>query len=70
MSTDSPADFRAGDDSHSHRYTADLAQQIELRWQDRWEAEHTFEAPNPAGPLADTSGLAGRPKLFVLDMFP
>ena len=45
--------------------------EIELRWQDRWDAEGTFEAPNPAGPLADPEGVAGRgPKLFILDMFP
>ena len=30
----------------------------------------TFEAPNPAGPLADPGAVAGRPKLFLLDMFP
>ena len=58
------------DDTPRHRYTAALAQQIEARWQDRWEAEGTFEAPNPAGPLADLDRLQDRPKLFVLDMFP
>jgi leucyl-tRNA synthetase len=52
------------------RYSSTLASDIEARWQERWEREHTFEAPNPAGPLADESRLAGRPKLFVLDMFP
>jgi len=52
------------------RYTADLARDIETKWQDRWEAEGTFEAPNPAGPLADPERVSGRPKLFVLDMFP
>ena len=57
-------------DSPRLRYTADLARDIEVKWQDRWEADGTFEAPNPAGPLADTERLAGRPKLFVLDMFP
>jgi leucyl-tRNA synthetase len=52
------------------RYTAELAADIEARWQDRWEAEGTFRAPNPAGPLAEPEAIAGRPKLFVLDMFP
>ncbi len=47
-----------------------LAAEIEARWQDRWEAERTFEAPNPAGPLADPDRVGGRPKLFILDMFP
>ncbi len=52
------------------RYDAALAAQIETRWQDLWEANGTFNAPNPAGPLADASAVADRPKLFVLDMFP
>ncbi len=53
-----------------HRYTAALAQEIETRWQDRWEREGTFHAPNPAGVWADEEAVAGREKLFVLDMFP
>jgi len=57
-------------DTPAHRYTAALAQQLEQGWQDRWEHERTFEAPNPAGPLADPERLAGRRKLFILDMFP
>ncbi len=64
------ANSAAGGDVPAHRYTAALAQQIEQKWQDRWEAEGTFEAPNPAGPLAEPDKVAGRPKLFVLDMFP
>ena len=53
-----------------HRYTAELAERIETAWQDRWEAEGTFEAPNPAGPMAEPEKVAARPKKFVLDMFP
>ena len=41
------------------RYNARLANEIEARWQDRWEADGTFNAPNPAGPLA--AGLTGWP---------
>ena len=53
------------------RYGAGLAAQIEAKWQDRWETDRTFFAPNPEGPLADGfESMAGRPKLFVLDMFP
>src|SRR5262245_38155706 len=52
-----------------YQYTAGLAAEIESRWQDRWEAEGTFAAPNPAGPLADPELVAGRPMMFVLDMF-
>jgi leucyl-tRNA synthetase len=58
-------------DTPPHRYTAALAQEIELGWQERWEAEHTFETPNPAGLLGDPELMAARgEKLFVLDMFP
>lgn len=59
------------DDQPTFRYSAASAQDIERRWQDRWEAEGTFEAPNPAGPLADPERTEElRDKLFVLDMFP
>ena len=53
------------------RYTAAMAQDIELAWQDRWEEEGTFSAPNPAGPWAEPEKVAERgEKLVVLDMFP
>lgn len=53
------------------RYTAALADEIERRWQDTWEREGTFHAPNPTGPLADPEHpRAGAEKLYVLDMFP
>ena len=51
-----------------HRYTAELAGQIEVAWQDRWQEEGTFHAPNPAGPWAEPEKVGGREK-FVLDMF-
>lgn len=57
-------------DKPAYRYDAALAATIEQRWQDRWEAEGTFEAPNPSGPLAEPEKVDGREKLFVLDMFP
>ncbi len=60
----------AGADVPPYRYTATMAAGIEARWQDRWEAKHTFEAPNPAGPMAEPERVAGRDKLYVLDMFP
>jgi len=53
-----------------HRYTAELAGQIEVAWQDRWQEQGTFHAPNPAGPWAEPEKVAGREKLLVLDMFP
>ena len=55
----------------SYRYTAKLAGEIEAHWQDRWETEGTFHAPNPAGPWAEPEKIDSRgEKLFVLDMFP
>ncbi|MEV6701476.1 leucine--tRNA ligase [Streptomyces sp. NPDC051453] len=57
-----------------HRYTATMAADIEARWQDFWDADGTYEAPNPSGDLAgDTEAartLAAKPKKFVMDMFP
>jgi leucyl-tRNA synthetase len=53
-----------------HRYTAAMAEQIEARWQDFWDADGTYEAPNPKGDLAGDSSLVAKPKKFVMDMFP
>ena len=75
--TTHPADstgFAAGTGSGGQapfRYDARLASQIESRWQDRWEKNGTFHTPNPKGPLAEGfDRVAGRPKFFVMDMFP
>ncbi|MEY4607045.1 MAG: leucyl-tRNA synthetase [Actinomycetota bacterium] len=57
-------------DTPAHRYTGALAGVIEARWHDRWDAEGTFDTPNPAGPLADAAAVGSRPKRFILDMFP
>ncbi|MGA9715604.1 MAG: leucine--tRNA ligase [Aeromicrobium sp.] len=55
-----------------HRYTAALADQIEQRWQNRWESEGTFWAANPVGDLAVSADEAGAlgDKFFIMDMFP
>ncbi|MEU5698932.1 leucine--tRNA ligase [Streptomyces aurantiacus] len=53
-----------------HRYTAALAADIEARWQDFWDAEGTYEAPNPSGDLAGDPDLVAKPKKFIMDMFP
>src|SRR5436190_1600498 len=59
------------DEVSPYRYNARLANEIEQRWQDRWEKERTFWTPNPTGPLADGyERVADRSKLYVLDMFP
>jgi len=61
----------AAEPTPPHRYTAALAGQIEARWQERWESEGTFRAPNPVGPLAEPDHpAAGHPKFFIMDMFP
>ena len=66
-----PAAESTSPEAPPHRYTAALAGQIELAWQDRWQKEGTFRAPNPSGPLSEGfEKVADRPKLFVLDMFP
>jgi leucyl-tRNA synthetase len=58
-------------DETPFRYTAAMAQGIEVGWQDRWEEQGTFEAPNPAGPWAEPDKVAQLgEKLVVLDMFP
>ncbi len=66
-----PMSHGRASDTPPHRYTSGLAAKIELRWQDRWESEGTFEAPNPVGDLAGPAG-ADLPddKYFLMDMFP
>ncbi|MBV9384552.1 MAG: class I tRNA ligase family protein, partial [Streptosporangiaceae bacterium] len=59
------------DEARPFRYDARLANEIELKWQDRWEREGTFQSPNPAGALSGGfAAMAGRPKFYLLDMFP
>ncbi|MEU3222473.1 leucine--tRNA ligase [Streptomyces sp. NPDC006976] len=60
----------AADAAATHRYTAAMAADIEARWQDFWDAEGTYEAPNPTGDLASDPELAAKPKKFIMDMFP
>ncbi|WP_282695099.1 leucine--tRNA ligase [Streptomyces sp. CC208A] len=60
----------AAETAAPHRYTAAMAADIEARWQDAWDAEGTYEAPNPSGDLAGDPEVAARPKKFVMDMFP
>ena len=50
------------------RYTAQLAGEIENKWQDLWDERGTFYADNPEGDLA--GDLATRQPFFLLDMFP
>jgi len=50
----------------AHRYDADLAQRLELKWQQLWAQRDTFVQPNPGQPGFDPA----RPKFYCLDMFP
>lgn len=52
-----------------HRYTAELANTIEQKWQAHWREHGTFNAPNPVGDLAAGEELP-KDKLNVQDMFP
>ncbi|MEH0423332.1 leucine--tRNA ligase [Streptomyces sp. B21-083] len=67
MSETNPA---AAEVAAPHRYTAAMAADIEARWQDFWDAEGTYAAPNPSGDLAGDPELAAKPKKFIMDMFP
>ena len=62
-----------------HRYTAAMADEIELRWQQRWDEEGTFFADNPVGELRGTApsleeavaaGSSAPEKMYIMDMFP
>src|SRR5204863_3906422 len=48
------------------RYTARIADLIEMKWQAHWEAEGTFRQPNPGEKGFD----GARAKFYCLDMFP
>ncbi|WP_369379048.1 leucine--tRNA ligase [Streptomyces sp. cg36] len=60
----------AAESAAPHRYTAAMAADIEARWQDFWDAEGTYAAPNPSGDLAGDPAVVARPKKFIMDMFP
>ncbi|WP_405879704.1 leucine--tRNA ligase [Streptomyces sp. NBC_01136] len=68
MSETNPA--AASEVAAPHRYTAAMAAEIEARWQDFWDAEGTYEAPNPSGDLAGDPVQVAKPKKFIMDMFP
>ncbi|MFD6416310.1 leucine--tRNA ligase [Streptomyces sp. NPDC060194] len=72
--TNSAAESAAQQSAAPFKYVAALAADIEARWQDVWEAEGTYEAPNPRGDLAGADAaaraLAERPEKFIMDMFP
>ena len=63
-----------------HRYTAAVADEIERRWQQRWDEDGTFYADNPVGELrgsaesleaaAAATTSAASEKMYIMDMFP
>lgn len=55
-------------DTPQYRYTAEMAGDLEAKWQRIWDETGAFNADNPSGPLA--GDLAKREKYFILDMFP
>ncbi|GAA0678178.1 leucine--tRNA ligase [Kitasatospora atroaurantiaca] len=72
MSETTPASGAAEAATEPFRYGAALAAEIESRWQDVWEKEGTFNAPNPAGALSDAAAgdVSAKPHSFIMDMFP
>ena len=46
-------------DTPQHRYTAELAGEIERAWQETWAGSGTFNVPNPVGSLASAGRSAG-----------
>ncbi|GAA2257857.1 leucine--tRNA ligase [Kitasatospora cystarginea] len=72
MSETTPASAAVEAAGEPFRYSAALAAEIESRWQDVWEKEGTFNAPNPVGALVDpTAGdVTAKPHSFIMDMFP
>ncbi|MDX3803514.1 leucine--tRNA ligase [Streptomyces sp. AK04-3B] len=70
MSETNPAAAAVPAEAAPHRYTAAMAAEIEARWQDFWDAEGTYAAPNPQGDLAGDPEMVARPKKFIMDMFP
>ena len=57
------------DSDFPFRYDAALANEIELKWQDKWDVDHTYYTPNPVGPMAEGFD-SSKTKQFILDMFP
>jgi leucyl-tRNA synthetase len=64
--TSSGSDTAAAPETAPFRYTAALANEIEPRWQERWEETQAFRALGPGDEGFDPS----RPKFYCLDMFP
>ena len=55
-------------DTPQYRYTAEMAGDLEAKWQRNWDETGAFNADNPSGSLAGNR--AKHDKYFILDMFP
>lgn len=55
-------------DTPQYRYTAEMAGNLEAKWQRIWDETGAFNADNPSGSLV--GDLAKHEKYFILDMFP
>ena len=61
----------ADDEMPPFRYNNNIVNEIEARWQQSWQEQGTFDAPNPRGPLSEHfEAVRQRPHTFVMDMFP
>ncbi len=57
-------------DDSKFRYGAALAERIELKWQQTWSDQGTFETPDPVGDRSAGIVLDPARKFFIMDMFP
>ncbi len=62
----------ANQDEPKYRYTAALANSIELKWQKYWDDNGTFYAANVSGKLTDQNGhhAGKRTPYYAISMFP
>ncbi len=56
----------SGESEHPFRYSAALANEIEVKWQAKWDADGVYTTKNPGDDGFDAS----KPKFFCMDMFP
>lgn len=73
MSTAASSVNSPQDGEPTFRYNANLAEEIEIKWQDIWEKKGIFNAADPAGGLLDRNGndsASYDSSYFVMDMFP
>jgi leucyl-tRNA synthetase len=57
---------QSSDRQPKHRYNAQMAGELEIRWQNWWSEQGTYRQPNPGEPGFD----GAKPKYYALDMFP